>query len=147
MNEPYLHLNCPHCQATNRVPGARLTQQPRCGSCKQPLFSGEPLALNATNIEATLTRNDIPILVDCWAPWCEPCRSFAPIFEQAARELEPRLRLAKLDTEAEPELAARWQIRSIPTLILYRGGREQQRVSGAMPLPELKRWLAAAGVN
>lgn len=147
MNEPYLHLNCPACQATNRLPSARLAQQPLCGNCKQPLFSGAPLELTRHNIEATLTRNDIPVLVDCWAPWCGPCRSFAPVFEQAARELEPLVRLAKLDTEAEPELAARWNIRSIPTLLLYRGGREQQRLSGALPLAELKRWLAAAGIG
>lgn len=98
------------------------------------------------NIGATLDKNDIPVLVDCWAPWCGPCQQFAPIFEQAATQFEPQIRLAKLNTEAVPSIAQRWNIRSIPTLILFKDGKEIQRASGAMPLPQLTQWLARAGV-
>jgi thioredoxin 2 len=139
-----LHLNCPHCHTTNRVPAERTRAAPICGRCKAPLFAGVPLELTAGNVQPTLERNDIPVLVDCWAPWCGPCQSFAPVFAQAARELEPHYRLAKLNTDAVPDIAGRWQIRSIPTLILFRGGRELARVSGAMSLPQLRQWLEQA---
>lgn len=140
-----LQINCPHCLTNNRVPEERLPEKPHCGKCKKLLFTGKPLSLNGGNVGATLGRNDIPVLVDCWAPWCGPCRTFAPVFEQAASLLEPRLRLAKVDTEAEPAIAQRWAIRSIPTLILFRKGKEVQRSSGAMSLAQLQQWLRAAG--
>ena len=142
-----LHVNCPHCQATNRVPAQRLSAQPKCGQCKRPLFTGQPLELTAANAQQTLQRNDIPVLVDCWAPWCGPCKGFAPVFAQAARELEPALRFAKLNTDEVQQLAAAWQIRSIPTLILFRGGQETARVSGALPGPQLYEWLRQAGIQ
>jgi thioredoxin 2 len=139
-------LTCPSCDITNRVPAERLGEAPRCGRCKNPLFTGHPLSLTAGNVDQVLQNTGLPLLVDCWAPWCAPCRSFAPIFEQATRELEPRLRFAKLDTEAEQQQASLWSIRSIPTLILFKDGREAARLSGALPLVQLKKWLLEQGV-
>lgn len=141
-----LTLVCPSCNIVNRIPAERFADKPLCGKCKALLFQGKVLELNGRNVDSVLRNTDIPLLVDCWAPWCGPCQGFAPIFAQAARELEPRLRLAKVDTEAEPQIASLWGIRSIPTLILFREGREIARTSGAMPLQQLKRWLLEQGV-
>lgn len=141
-----INLTCPGCSTKNRLPEQRLADKPKCGKCKRPLFVAKAATLTAANVAAMLNHNDIPVLVDCWAPWCGPCKGFAPVFEQAAADLEPKLRLAKLNTEQQQAIAARWQIRSIPTLILFKGGKELARVSGAMPLPQLKQWLAQQGV-
>lgn len=137
-------IPCPHCNAANRVPEERLAYAPTCGRCKQPLFVAKPLVLNAANFDAQLTRGELPVVVDFWAPWCGPCLQMAPHFDRAAAEIEPRARLAKLDTEAEGALAARFNIRSIPTLIAFQGGREIARQSGAMPLPQLVQWIRGA---
>ena len=140
-----VHVVCPHCQAVNRLPTARLAEQPGCGQCHRPLFTGRPVDLSASTFRKHVTRNDIPVLVDFWAPWCAPCRSMAPAFVQAAQHLEPRVRLAKVDTEAEQSLAMEFGIRSIPTLALFRDGREVARQAGALGAADIVRWLRAHG--
>jgi len=136
-----LHLVCPQCHAINRVPAARLGQAPNCGQCHRPLFDAHPLELTAATFDKHISRNDIPLLVDFWAPWCGPCKMMAPQFAQAAGLLEPQVRLAKVNTEAEQGLGAQYGIRSIPTLALFRGGREIARQPGAMGAQDIVNWV------
>jgi thioredoxin 2 len=138
-----LTLACANCAALNRLPAERLTEQPLCGRCHQALFSGAPVTLTPANFEAVTGKGDLPVLIDFWAPWCGPCLGFAPTFAQAAKTLEPRLRLAKLDTEAHPQLAQRFGIRSIPTLIMLHHGRETARQSGALNAAQLRQFTDA----
>ena len=136
-----LHIVCPHCAAVNRIPSQRMGEGPRCGKCHQALFTGQPVELDAARFEKHITRNDIPVVVDFWAPWCAPCRAMAPEYEKAAGELEPHVRLAKVDTEAEQAIGSRFGIRSIPTLAIFRGGSEIARQAGAMPSADIIRWV------
>lgn len=137
------HIVCPHCDAVNRIPRERLDQAPRCGQCHQPLFGGKPQELNERNFSKHVGRSGIPVVVDFWAEWCGPCKMMAPEFERAAAELGPSARLAKLNTEHAPEVAARFAIRSIPTMVMFEDGREVARQSGAMRAADIVRWVAA----
>ncbi|HEY5101673.1 MAG TPA: thioredoxin TrxC [Steroidobacteraceae bacterium] len=140
MNEA-LHLVCPHCDAVNRIPAVRLAEEPKCGQCHKALFTGHPTDLTGANFQRHIGRSDVPVVVDFWAPWCGPCKMMAPYFVEAAKLLGPRVRLAKVNTEAEQNLAAQFNIRSIPTLALFKGGREVARQAGAMATPDIISWV------
>ncbi|MEK7436089.1 MAG: thioredoxin TrxC [Pseudomonadota bacterium] len=135
-----LQVVCPHCHVINRVPPGRLADGGVCGKCKKALFSANPLELDGASFDRHVSASDIPLLVDFLAPWCAPCRAMAPHFEKAAAEMEPGMRLARLNTEAEQAIASRYGIRSIPTLVLFQRGKELARQSGAMDGPALIRW-------
>ncbi|MCP5229362.1 thioredoxin TrxC [Accumulibacter sp.] len=135
---------CPRCHRPNRVPEARLGDRGQCGHCQSPLFDGSPIVLTEASFDRHVERSELPVLVDFWAPWCGPCRAMAPAFAAAAQQLEPAARLAKVDTEEEQALAARFAIRSIPTLVLFRNGREVARKSGAMDTASIVRWLRSS---
>jgi thioredoxin 2 len=134
---------CGHCGKVNRLPGDRAPAAARCGSCHQAIFSGHPIEVNEEGFDRHVANSDIPVLVDIWAPWCGPCRSMAPMFERAAKELEPKVRLLKLNADTAPAVSSRLGITGIPTLLLMRGGREISRASGAMDTQNLVAWTMA----
>ena len=136
-----LKVACPACLTANRVAQARIVEEPKCGHCGTPLLDGKPVEAGASAFDALIERTDMPVLVDFWAPWCGPCRAMAPMFEQAARKLATEARFVKVNTDAEQALAARYAIRAIPTLILFRDGAEVKRHSGAMDAGSLARWV------
>jgi len=138
-----MRILCPRCHTINRVPAARLADGPKCGQCHERLFAGHPIALTVADFDLNATRSDLPLVVDFWAPWCGPCRMMAPAYEQAAKILEPQVRLAKVNTEEEQALGARFGIQSIPTLMLLRGGREVARQSGALGAQDIVQWVRA----
>ena len=136
-----LHVVCQHCHAVNRLPSDRLGDAGTCGKCRALLFTGQPVELDEKDFNTHVTRSDLPLVVDFWAPWCAPCRSMAPSFAKAALQLEPRYRLVKVNTEQSQNLAARFAIRSIPTLAIFLKGREVARQTGAMDTGGIVRWV------
>jgi len=139
-----IHLVCPHCDAVNRVPTSRPLLEAKCGKCHDKLFEGRPLELTGRTFERHAKRSGIPLVVDFWAPWCGPCKMMAPAFAQAAKRLEPKCRLAKVNTEMDQRLAMQYGIRGIPTLIVFKQGRELARASGAMDANGIERWVKGA---
>lgn len=138
-----IHYVCPHCEAVNRFDRQRLTEQPKCGKCHQLLLTGEPVELNNANFDKFISRNDLPVVVDFWASWCQPCQMMAPHFAKAAQALNGQYVFAKVNTEQAQQIAGRYGIRSIPTLIVFKSASEVKRVAGAMSAPQLVQWLTS----
>ena len=135
-----IHIVCSHCDTVNRIPADKLVLRPNCGKCHQKLFEAHPIPLKGGSFAKHIDRSDVPILVDFWAPWCGPCKMMTPAFEKAAQMLHPRVRLAKVNTEEEQALAGKFGVQSIPTMVLFKNGREAARVSGAMGADQVVGW-------
>lgn len=141
MTTTLVHVVCPQCHAVNRLPDNRLGEGGTCGKCHAPLFNGHPVELNEASFDQHISRSDLPVVVDFWAPWCGPCRSMAPAFVEAAKQMEPAYSFVKLDTEQSQNIAARFNIRSIPTIAIFKNGREVARQAGAMDTSSIVRWV------
>jgi len=137
-------IACPHCNKLNRIPQDKLQNNPNCGACKKALFTQMPITLSQAAFTNHVTKSQLPVLVDFWASWCGPCKMMAPVFEEAASKLEPAVRVAKVNTESEQQLAIQYNIRSIPTIVLFHAGKEVDRISGAMNLSQLLQWTSNA---
>jgi thioredoxin 2 len=140
----HTHVVCGHCDAVVRAPNDRLDQKPKCPRCRQELFAGQPIELRSANFDQHVTRNEVPVIVDFWAPWCGPCQAMAPRFTEAALQFEPHVRFAKVNSDDEPQISSRFGIRGIPTLIAFKNGREVARQSGAMDSGTLTQWVRTA---
>lgn len=138
-----VQVNCPHCQVLNRIPPARLNDGPKCGKCKEQLLVGKPLIVNEQNFAALVEASEQPVVVDFWASWCEPCKMMTPIFAEVAAKEAANWRFVKIDTEANQQLAARFAIRSIPSLVVFEKGKEKARQAGVMQASQLQQWLAS----
>ena len=139
-----IHVVCPHCSAVNRIASDRPAEEAVCGSCKSRLFAGQPIALTAKTFDKQIERNDVPVVVDFWAPWCGPCRAMAPVFERAAKELEPHARFAKVNVDEEPALASRYGVRGVPTLIVFDHGKVREQRAGLVDMSFLRGLVLAA---
>lgn len=135
------HIVCPHCDSVNRIPADKDARQGKCGRCHKSLFTGGAIAVSAKSFDVHIHHNDIPVVVDFWAAWCGPCKMMAPIYEQVAAEMEPELRFLKVDSEREPQLTERYNIRSIPTLMVFRKGSILGQRAGAVDGGTLRTWL------
>ncbi|MCK5726842.1 MAG: thioredoxin TrxC [Thiotrichaceae bacterium] len=135
------HIVCPHCHATNRIPSDRLEDAPKCGQCKDLLFVAKPTDLNDSVFNKHINNNDIPVVVDFWASWCGPCKMMAPEFQKAAEQLEPKVRLAKVNTETNQQTAGQFGIRSIPAMIMFKNGKQVAQQAGAMSATQISDWI------